>query len=110
MSKLSYSLTMRILEVLPRVVDPEPNVLNSTLIEHLSATLPPLDLSIPREKSVFDQLLEGQENRRIENPCEFYYVGVTAQSPLHRTPSQRSPVWIFTHMGIEGVRKVSEAV
>ena len=77
MSKLSYSLTMRILEVLPRVVDPEPNVLNSTLIEHPSATLLPLDLSIPREKSLFDQLLEGQENRRIDNRREFDYVGVT---------------------------------
>ena len=83
MSKLSYSLTMRILEVLPRVVDPEPNVLNSTLIEHPSATLPPLDLTIPRKKSLFDQLLEGQENERIGNRCEFDYVAVTAQSPLH---------------------------
>ena len=99
---------MRILEVLPRVVDPEPNVLNSTLIEHPSATLPPLDLSIPREKSLFDQLLEGQENRRIGNRREFDYVGVTAQSPLHRTPSQRTPAWIVTHMGIEGEGKVSE--
>src|SRR6202142_2638560 len=74
MSKLSYSLTIRILEVLPRVVDPEPTVLNSALIEHPSATLPPLDLTIPREKSLFDQLLEGQENRRIGNRCEFDYV------------------------------------
>ena len=88
MSKLLYSLTMRILEVLPRVVDPDPNILNSTLIEHPSATLPPLDLTIPREKSLFDQLLEGQENRRIGSCREFDYVGVTAQSPLHRTPSQ----------------------
>src|ERR1700734_3941520 len=110
MSKLSYSLTMRILEVLPRAVNPEPNVLNSTLIEHPSATLPPLDLSIPHEKSLFDQLLEGQENRRIENRREFDYVGVTAQSPLHRTPSQRTPAWIITHMGIEGEGKVSEWV
>src|ERR1700727_1177650 len=108
MSKLSYSLTMRILEVLPRVIHPEPNVLNSTLIEHPSATLPPLDLSIPREKSLFDQLLEGQENRRIGNRREFDYVGVTAQSPLHRTPSQRTPAWIVTHMGIEGEGQVSE--
>src|SRR6202020_172245 len=104
MSKLSYSLTMQILEVLPRVADPEPNVLNSTLIEHPSATLPPLDLSIPHEKSLFDQLLEGQENRRIGNCCEFNYVAVTTQSPLHCTPSQRTPVWIITHMGIEGNR------
>ena len=108
MSKLSYSLTMRILEVLPRVIDPEPNVLNSALIEHPSATLPPLDLIIPREKSLFDQLLEGQENRRIGNHCEFDYVAVTTQSPLHRTPSQQTPAWIVTHMGIEGEGKVSE--
>src|SRR6202042_2461652 len=108
MSKLSYSLTMRILEVLPRVVDPDPNVLNSTLVEHPSATLPPLDLTIPREKSLFDQLLEGQENRRIGKRCEFDYVAVTTQSPLHRTPSQRTPAWIVTHMGIEGEGKVSE--
>src|SRR6204780_2963264 len=108
MSKLLYSLTMRILEVLPRVVDPEPTVLNSALIEHPSATLPPLDLTIPRKKSLFDQLLEGQENRRIGNRCEFDYVVVTVQSPLHRTPSQRTPAWIITHMGIEGEGKVSE--
>ena len=99
---------MRILEVLPRVVDPEPTVLNSALIEHPSATLPPLDLTIPRKKSLFDQLLEGQENRRIGNRCEFDYVAVTAQSPLHRTPSQRTPAWIVTHMGIEGEGKVSD--
>ena len=90
---------MRILEVLPRVVDPEPTVLNSALIEHPSATLPPLDLTIPRKKSLFDQLLEGQENRRIGNRREFDYVGVTAQSPLHRTPSQRTPTWIVTLKG-----------
>src|ERR1700735_4268506 len=108
MFTLSYSFTMQIFEVLPRVVNPEPNVLNSTLIEHPSATLPPLDLSIPREKSLFNQLLEGQENRRIGNRREFDYVGVTAQSPLHRTSSQRTPAWIVTHMGIEGEGKVSE--
>src|ERR1700690_1204093 len=74
MSKFSYSLTMRILKVLPRVVDPDPNVLNTTPVKHPSATLPPLDLTIPCEKSLFDQLLEGQENRRIGNRCEFDYV------------------------------------
>ena len=79
---------MRILEVLPRVIDSEPNVLNSALIEHPSATLPPLDLIIPREKSLFDQLLEGQENGRIGNRCEFDYVTVTTQSPLHCVPGQ----------------------
>src|SRR6202167_5132233 len=108
MSKLSYSLTMKILEVLPRVVDPEPTVLNSALIEHPSAMLPPLNLTIPHEKSLFDQLLEGQENRRFGNRCEFNYVAVTAQSPLHRTPSQQTPAWIVTHMGIEGEGKASE--
>src|ERR1700691_3505460 len=105
MSKFSYSLTMRILEVLPRVIDPEPNVLNSAPVEHPSATLPPLDLIIPHEKSLFDQLLEGQENRRIGNCCEFNYVAVTVQSPLHRTHSQRTPAWIVTHMGIEGCKE-----
>src|ERR1700685_2365196 len=108
MSKLSYSLTMRILEVLPRVVDPEPNILNSALVEHPSVTLPPLDLIIPHDKSLFDQLLEGQENGRIGNRCEFDYVAVTAQSPLHRVPGQRTPAWIITHMGIEGEGKVSD--
>src|SRR3984885_13883246 len=86
----------------------ELNVLNTTLIEHPSATLPPLDLTIPHKKSLFDQLLEGQESRRIGNRCEFDYVAVTAQSPLHHTPSQRTPAWIITHMGIEGEGKVSE--
>src|ERR1700683_2966645 len=108
MSKLSYSLTMRILAVLPQVVYSELNVLNTTLIKYPSATLPPLDLTIPRKKSLFDQLLEGQENRRIGNRCEFDYVAVTTQSPLHRTPSQQTPAWIVTHMGIEGEGKVSE--
>src|SRR6202451_1377062 len=108
MSKLSYSLTMRSLEVLPRVVDPEPNILNSALVEHPSVTLPSLNLIIPHEKSLFDQLLEGQENGRIGNCCEFDYVSVTAQSPLHRVPSQRTPAWIITHMGLEGEGKDSE--
>src|ERR1700683_5532035 len=108
MSKLFYSLTMQILEVLPRVVNPEPNVLNSALVEHPSAMLPPLNLIIPHEKSLFDQLLEGQENGRSGNRCEFDYVAVTVQSPLHHVPGQQTPVWIITHMEIEGKGKVSE--
>src|SRR6202451_1220098 len=105
MSKLLYSLTMRILKVLPRVVDPEPNILNSALVEHPSATLPPLDLIIPHEKSLFDQLLEGQESERVGNRCEFNYVAVTPQSPLHHTLGQQTPAWIITHHGNRGRRK-----
>ena len=81
---------MQIFKLLPRVVDPEPNILNSALVKHPSATLPPLDLIIPHEKSLFDQLLEGQKNGRIGNCCEFDYVAVTAQSPLHRVPGQQT--------------------
>ena len=108
MSKLAYSLTMQIIEVRPQVVNPELNILNSALVKHPSATLPPLDLIVPHEKSLFDQLLKGQENGRIGNCCEFDYIAITMQSPLHRVPSQRTPAWIITHMGIEGEGKVPE--
>ena len=65
MSKFSYSFTMQICELLPCVIDPGPNVLNSALIEPPSVRLPPLDHIIPHEKSLFDWLLEGQENERV---------------------------------------------
>jgi len=110
MSQFSYSFTLRILESLPRVVNPGPNISNSALTEPPSATLPPLGLMIPYEKSPFDRLLERQENEGVGNRHEFDYVAVTAHSPLHRIPSQRTPAWIVTHMGIEGEGKVLEWV
>jgi hypothetical protein len=108
MSQFSYSFTLRILESLPHVVNPGPNISNSALTEPPSATLPPLGLMIPYEKSPFDRLLERQENEGVGNRHEFDYVAVTAHSPLHRVPSQRTPAWIVTHMGIEGEGKVSD--
>ena len=76
------------LTCLPCVVNPGPNVSNSALVGPPSVTLPPLGLIIPYEKSLFDWLLERQENERVENHCEFDYVAVTVQSPLHCIPSQ----------------------
>src|ERR1700685_637356 len=108
MSQLSYSFTLRILESLPRVVNPGPNISDSALTEPPSVTLPPLGLIIPYEKSSFDRLLERQENEGVGNHREFDYVTVTAYSPLHRVPGQRTLAWIVTHMGIEGEGKVSE--
>ena len=108
MSKFAYSFTLRIFESPPYVVSSGPDVPNSTLVIPSLVTLPPLDLTIPREKSVFDQLLEKQENNRIGNRRELDYVAVTAHSPLHRVSGQRTPAWIVTHMGIEGEGKVSE--
>jgi hypothetical protein len=108
MSQFSYSFTLRILESLPSVINLGPNISNSALTEPLSVTLPPLRLIIPYKKSPFNQLLERQENEGVGNHCEFDYVAVTAHSPLHRVPSQRTPAWIVTHMGIEGEGKVSE--
>src|ERR1700683_2901028 len=110
MSKFSYSFTMQIFKLLPRVVDPEPNILNSALVECSSVILPPLDLIIPHKKLLFNQLLERQKNERAGNCCKFNYVAVTAQLPLHRVPGRRTPVWIIMHMGIEGEEKVSEWV
>src|SRR6202020_1662175 len=108
LSKFAYSFTLRIFESPPYVVSSGPDVPNSTLVIPSLVTLPPLDLAIPREKSVFDQLLEKQENNRIGNRRELDYVAVTAHSPLHRVSGQRTPAWIVTHMGIEGEGKVSE--
>src|ERR1700729_2674577 len=108
MSKFAYSFTLRIFESPPYIVSSGPDVPNSTLVIPSLVTLPPLDLTIPREKSVFDQLLEKQENNRIGNRHELDYVAVTAHSPLHRVSGQRTPAWIVTHMGIEGEEKVSE--
>ena len=88
MSQFSYSFTLRILESLPRVINPGPNVLNSALTEPPSVTLPPYGLIVPYEKSPFDWLLERQENERVGNCCELDYVAVTMYSPLHRIPSQ----------------------
>ena len=76
------------MNLLPRVVNPGPNVLNSALIEPPSVMLPPLDLIIPHRKLLFDQLLERQESEKVENHCEFDYVAVTTQSPLHCVPGQ----------------------
>src|SRR6204780_1908530 len=110
MSQFSYSFTLRILESLPRVVNPGPNISSSALTEPLLVTLPPLGLIIPYEKSPFERLLERQENEGVGNHREFDYVAVTAHSPLHRVPSQQTPAWIITHMGIEGEGKVLEWV
>src|ERR1700691_1825984 len=76
MSKFSYSFTMRISKLLPCVVDPGPNILNSALVEPPLVMLPPLNLIIPCEKSLFDWLLERQKNERIGNWREFDYVTV----------------------------------
>ena len=91
MSQFSYSFTLRILESLPRVVNPGPNISNSALTEPPSATLPPLGLMIPYEQSPFDQLLERQENEGVGNRHEFDYVAITVHSPLHCVPSQQTP-------------------
>ena len=96
MSKFAYSFTLRIFESPPYVVSSGPDVPNSTLVIPSLVTLPPLDLTIPREKSVFDQLLEKQENNRIGNRRELDYVAVTAHSPLHRVSGQQTPAWIVT--------------
>ena len=108
MSQFSYSFTLQILELSPRVVNPGLNISNSVLTEPLSVMLPPLRLIVPYEKSPFDWLLERQENEGVGNHREFDYVGFTAHSPLHCVPSQQTPAWIVTHMGIEGEGKVSE--
>src|ERR1700683_1274679 len=108
MSQFSYSFTLRILESLPHVVNPGPNISNLALTEPTSVTLPPLGLMIPYEKSPFDWLLERQENEGVGNHHEFDYVAVTTHSPLHRVPGQQTPAWIVMHMGIEGEGKVSE--
>src|ERR1700691_2781947 len=102
MSQFSYLFTLQILESLPHVVNPGPNVSNSALVGSSLVTLPPLGLIIPYEKSPFNWLLERQENERVGNCCELDYVTVTTHSPLHRIPSQRTPTWIVAHMGIEG--------
>ena len=79
---------MRIFESLPRVASPGPNILNSVLVVPSLVTLPPLNLILPCKKSVFNWLLEGQENKRVGDRCELDYVAVTAHSPLHRITSQ----------------------
>jgi hypothetical protein len=81
---------MQIFKLLPCVVDPELNILNSALVECSSVILPPLDLIIPHKKSLFNQLLERQKNERVGNCCEFNYVAVTvtAQLPLHCVPGR----------------------
>src|SRR6202167_1424234 len=88
MSQFSYSFTLRILESLPRVVNPGPNVSNSALVEPSLVTLPPLCLIIHYEKSLFNWLLERQEKERVGNCCKLNYVAITAHSPLHCIPSQ----------------------
>src|ERR1700683_1992589 len=108
MSQFSYSFILRILESLPHVVNPGPNISNSALTEPPSVTLPPLGLIIPYEKSPFDWLLERQENEGVGNCHKFDYVAITAHLPLHRVLSQQTPTWIVTHMGIEGEGKVLE--
>ena len=88
---------------------PVPVRISAALIAPPLVTLPPLDLVLPHKKSVFDWLLEGQQNEKVGDRSEFDYVAVTGHSPLHRTTSQRTPAWIVTHMGIEGEGKVSES-
>src|ERR1700685_3950414 len=98
MSQFAYSFTLQILKSLPCVVNPGPNISNSALIEPPLVTLPPLSLIIPYEKSLFDWLLERQENERVGNRCELDYVTITAHSPLHHVPSQQTPAWIITNL------------
>src|ERR1700734_2623368 len=104
MSKLSYSMTMS------HHLNPGPDISNSMLVVPPSVTLPPLDLIMPHEKSVFGWLLEGQENSRIGNRRELDYVSVTTHSPLHCVDGQQIPAWIVTQMGIEGGERVFEWV
>ena len=108
MSQLSYSFPLRILESLPHVVNPGPNVLDSALVEPPLVMLPPLNLIIPREKSVFNWLLERKENGSIGNCCELDYVTVTTHLPLHHVAGQQASTWIVMHIRIEGEGKVSE--
>ena len=72
--------------------------------------LPPLDHIISHEKSLFNWLLEGQENERVGNRHKFEYVAISTHSPLHRIASQWTPAWIIMHMEMEGEGKVSEWV
>src|ERR1700685_1006140 len=95
MSKFSYSFTMQICKSLPCVIDSGPNISDSVLVEPLLVMLSPLDLIIPHEKSLFNQLLERQENEKVGNHCEFDYVAVTVQSPLHHISGQPHPAWVI---------------
>ena len=108
MSKLSYSMTLRIYKAPPHFIDQGPKVSNATLAAESSVTLPPFNCIMPFEKSVFNRLLKWQENNRIGDCHELDYVGVTTYSPLHSGVSQRTPAWIVTCMGVEREEKVSE--
>jgi hypothetical protein len=83
MSKFSYSMSLRIYEAPPCFIDQGPEVSNATLAAESSVTLPPFNCILPFNKSVFNRLLEWQENSRIGDCCELDYVSVTTYSPLH---------------------------
>ena len=70
--------------------------------------LPHFNHILPPTKSVFDYLLERQENPEIRGRYEFDYIAVTAYSPFHRGEGQHTPAWIITRMGIDGEGKMSE--
>src|ERR1700691_1672315 len=101
MSKFSYFFTMQICKLLPHMINFGPNILNSALVEPSSVMLPPLDHIIPCEKSLFNWLLEGQENERVGNRHKLDYVAISAHSPLHCIAGQWTPAWIM-HMGRKG--------
>src|ERR1700683_1794054 len=107
--KIQTRLTGRNVSTSDSLVEQNTSVVsNTTLSAQTKISLPPFNHILAFGRSVFDWLLERQQNPKIGEHRELDYVAVMAHSPLHCGVGQQTPAWIVTHIGVRGEGQASE--
>ena len=107
--KIQTRLTGRNVSTPDSLADQNTSVVSNTALSaHTKSSLPPFNHILGFGRSVFDWLLERQQNPRIGERRKLDYVAAMAHSPLHRGVGQRTPAWIITHLGVRGEGQASE--